>query len=1069
MSPGPGGPDDIVYKQKTPLYGGFSENDLVEQPAIALFHDLGWQTANLMGEFAGASPEGRASKRDAILPARLRVALKKLNPTLPLDALDDAYSQIVRERVAIDPIRANAEIHDLMRDGVKVEVRGPDGARVTETVRVIDWQTPEQNDFLLASQVWFAGELYARRADLVGFVNGLPLIFIELKASHKAMADAYNDNLSDYRSTIPHVFAPNAFVILSNGPEAVIGAANAPLEYFNEWKRIDDEEEPGVVSLDTLIRGTCRPARFLDIAENFIAFEEGKEGLVKKLGKTHQLLGVNRALRAVDKIAENRGRLGVFWHTQGSGKSLSMLFFARKVMRKKPGDWTFLVVTDRAELDDQIAGTFAACGALTKLRQDVQAGSRDHLKELLRGNERFIFTLIQKFGTARGEVYPVLSTRSDIIVITDEAHRSQYDILAANMRAALPNAAFIGFTGTPLIAGEEERTREVFGDYVSIYDFAQSVADGATVPLYYESRLPELHLSNEELGDEIARVIDDADLGEDEEDALQRRFAKQYHLITNDDRLEKVAADLVRHFSRRGYRGKAMFVAIDKATAIRMYDKVRRHWTEMLARETERIPTITDPIERAALQEHINWLTATDMAVVVSASQNEIKLMADRGLDIEPHRRRLVKENLDEKFKAAADPLRLVFVCAMWITGFDVPTCSTVYLDKPMKNHSLMQTIARANRVAPGKQAGLIVDYVGVFRNLKAALAIYAQPRPGVTTDPIEGKAELVESLRAALKQAVDFAEARKVSPAAVLEATGFQRQAALQRAAENLLGTDDDKRAYLRLVGEAWKLFRAVLPDPAANEFRGDMIVLQVVAEMIRTMSRKQPSGKILAAVAEIERLIDEAISGAAIRAPVPSGEDMRQLFDLSTLDFEKLAALFAQGQKKTAAEILRGQAAERAQGLVRRNPTRFDLLDRLNELIDRYNAGSMDVERLFEELTAYVQSLSKEEQRHVREELTEEELAIFDILTRPEPKLTKAQELAVKKIARELLAKLKREKFILDWRLREAAKADVRETIRQEYDLLPEVYERKLWDDKVERTYQFVFEHFGSAPAGA
>jgi type I restriction enzyme R subunit len=278
-----------------------------------------------------------------------------------------------------------------------------------------------------------------------------------------------------------------------------------------------------------------------------------------------------------------------------------MLFFARKVLRKKPGDWTFLIVTDRAKLDDQIAGTFGACGELTKLRESVQAQNREHLKELLRGNERYIFTLIQKFGTARGEVYPVLSTRSDIIVITDEAHRSQYDILAANMRAALPNAAFIGFTGTPLIAGEEERTREVFGDYVSIYDFAQSIADGATVPLYYESRLPELRLTNEQLGDEIARVIDEASLGEDEEDAIARRFAKQYHLITNEDRLEKVAADLVRHFSGRGYRGKAMFIAIDKATAIRMYDKVQRHWAEMLARETQRVATIQDPIERAAL------------------------------------------------------------------------------------------------------------------------------------------------------------------------------------------------------------------------------------------------------------------------------------------------------------------------------------------------------------------------------------------------------------------------------------------------------------------------------------
>lgn len=1064
-------PEDPRYGQpRTPLYGGFSENDLVEQPATALFRDLGWRTANLMGEFGGRggggeSPEGRGSKRDVILPNRLRLALKRLNPDLPQEAFDDAYSAITRERGAIDPIRANAEIHELLRGGVKVEVRGPGGARIKEAVRVIDWQMPEQNDFFLASQVWFAGELYTKRADLVGFVNGLPLLFIELKASHRAMADAYTDNLSDYRATIPHVFTPNAFVILSNAREAVIGAPYAPLEYFNEWKRIDDEEEPGVVSLDTLIKGTCRPARFLDIIENFIAFEEGKNGLIKKLGKTHQLLGVNRAIAAVDKIEENRGRLGVFWHTQGSGKSLSMLFFARKVLRKKPGDWTFLIVTDRTELDDQIAGTFSACGALTKVREDVQAGSRDHLKELLRGNERYIFTLIQKFGTARGEAYPVLSTRSDIIVITDEAHRSQYDVLAANMRAALPNAAFIGFTGTPLIAGEEERTREVFGDYVSIYDFAQSVADGATVPLYYESRLPELHLTNEQLGDEIARVIDDANLSDEEEDALARRFARQYQLITNDDRLEKVAADLVRHFSGRGYRGKAMFVAIDKATAIRMYDKVRRHWDKMLALETKRIATIADAVERAALQEQVDWLTKTDMAVVVSPSQNEIALMAKHGLDIERHRRRLVTEDLDEKFKAADDPLRLVFVCAMWITGFDVPTCSTVFLDKPMKNHTLMQTIARANRVAPGKQAGLIVDYVGVFRNLKEALAIYAQPRPGVTTDPIEGKDELVEALRTALGQALAFAEAHEVRPADVLRVSGFERQAALQQAAERLLGNDEEKRTFLQLVGDAWKLFRAVLPDPAANAFRGDMIVLQVVAEMIRTMTRRSPSKNVLAAIAEIERLIDEAITGIAIRAPVPSGEDMKQLFDLSTIDFERLAELFARGQRRTATEILRGQAEERARGLANRNPTRANLLERLNDLIDRYNAGSMDVERLFDELTAFVRTTDEEEQRHVKEGLTEEELAIFDILTRPEPKLTKPEELAVKKIARQLLAKLKRDKFILDWRLRETAKADVRETIRQEFDQLPEVYERKLWDEKVERTYQFVFEHYAAA----
>jgi len=837
------GPGDGGYQQHKPQYGGFSEADLVEQPAIELFAKLGRTTGSLFGEFSGgASAEGRSSKRDEILPNRLRLALKRLNPAFPQEALDDAFSILTCERGAIDPIRANAGVHDLLRQGVAVDVRGPDGARKTEIVRVVEWQNPEKNVFFLASQVWFAGELYTKRADLVGFVNGLPLLFVELKASHKAMADAYNDNLTDYRATIPHVFTPNAFVILSNGLDAVLGASYA------------------------------------------------------------------------------------------------------------------------------------------------------------------------------------------------------------------------------LIAGKEERTREVFGDYVSIYDFAQSIADGATVPLYYESCLPELHLTYDELGDEIDRVIDEADLGEDEEDAIARRFARQYHLITNEDRLDKVAADLVRHFSGRGYRGKAMFIAIDKATAIRMYDNVQRHWAEMLAREAERVAKTEDSVARGA--------SGAARLADQDGYGGRRQLLAERN---RPHgqarpRHRAASQAHGEggprrKIKAPEDPLRLVFVCAMWITGFDVPTCSTVYIDKPMKNHTPMQTIARANRVAPGKRAGLIVDYVGVFRNLKEALAIYAKPRPGVTTDPIERKDELVEALRTALDQVLTFAAARAVHPADVLRVTGFERQAALQEAAERLLGTDDDKRAYLRLVGDAWKLFRAVLPDPAANDFRGDMIVLYVVAEMIRTMTRKQPSKNVLAAIAEIERLIDEAISGAAVRAPVPSGEDMKRLFDLSTLDFERLAELFARGEKKTATEILRGQTEERARALANRNPIRIDLLERLSDLIDRYNAGSLDVERLFEELTAFTRALDEEEQRHLKEGLDEDELAVFDILTRREPKLSKAEELAVKKIARQLLVKLKREKFILDWRLREAAKADVRETIRQEYDPLPPVYGLKLWEDKVERTYRFVFEHFGSA----
>ena len=544
--------------------------------------------------------------------------------------------------------------------------------------------------------------------------------------------------------------------------------------------------------------------------------------------------------------------------------------------------------------------------------------------------------------------------------------------------------------------------------------------------------------------------------------------SEQYKLITNPERLDKVAEDLVRHFSQRSYRGKAMFVAIDKATAVRMYNKVRHYWGEMLAREKTRIAAIADVTERAALQEKYDWLAATDMAVIVSSSQNEVERMKAEGLDIVPHRTRMVKEDLDEKFKAVGDPFRLVFVCAMWITGFDVPTCSTIYIDKPMKNHTLMQTIARANRVAPGKPAGLIVDYVGVFRNLKKALAVYAKPRPGVETDPIEEKAQLIEELKRALAAARTFAAERGVEPKSIAAATGFARAARLKEAAEAILGTDEDKRTYLRLVSAAWKLFNAILPDPAAIEHRVDMVVLQVIAETIRSMSRPKGSKELEAALAQINQLVEQAISGAAIRAPIPTGDDLKQLLDLSTIDFDKLAALFAQGSKKTAAEIARGKAGQKVRDLVGRNPSRIGLQEKLQSLIDQYNTGSLDVERLFEELMAFASELDEEEARHIREGLTEEELAIFDILTRPEPKLTKPQELKVKTVVRELLAKLKKEKLVLDWRSKETAKSDVRYTIEQSLDEgLPEAYDGPLLQDKAFKTYQFVFEHFAaSAP---
>ena len=502
---------------------------------------------------------------------------------MPAEAYKQAIDELVRDRSQQIPVNANRDLYRLIRDRVKVEIRDEDGNLELVDLKVIDWDRPENNEFFLASQMWVAGDMYRRRCDLIGFVNGIPFMFIEFKAPNVALKSAFDDNLRDYRGqSIPQLFHPNAFILLSNGSETKIGTLTSEWEHFFEWKRISDEGEAGKITLETALRGLCDHSRLLDIIESFTVFEETKGGLVKKIAQNHQYLGVNRAIAKMMELKqtdpEGAKRLGVFWHTQGSGKSLSMVFFTEKVHRKLAGNWTFVIVTDREELDDQISKTFKAVGAVSTVA--ARATTREHLKQLLTQDERYVFTLIQKFRTTGGERYPELSDRRDIIVITDEAHRSQYDVFAFNMRNALPHAGFLGFTGTPLIKGQEERTREVFGDYVSVYDFARSVEDGATVALFYENRIPELQLTNENLDEDMQRLLEDAELDAEQEKLIERQFARQYQLIVRPERLDAIAKDIVRHFVGRGYRGKAMMVCIDKATAVSMYDRVQRYWKE---------------------------------------------------------------------------------------------------------------------------------------------------------------------------------------------------------------------------------------------------------------------------------------------------------------------------------------------------------------------------------------------------------------------------------------------------------------------------------------------------------
>ncbi|MGA7222395.1 MAG: type I restriction endonuclease subunit R [Candidatus Acidiferrales bacterium] len=1005
----------------------------LEANTVGLFEELGWQAADCYHEtFGPSSLLGRETSEQVVLEGRLRAVLLKLNPGISPLAIDLAVEELSKDRSVLSPVRANQDIYKLLRDGVRVTIRRDDDQESVEIVRVVDWDEPKNNDFFVASQFWISGDYGRKRADLIGFVNGLPLVFIELKASHKSLENAYKYNLSDYRTTIPQIFWHNALIILSNGSKSRVGSMTAGWEHFAEWKKINDEGEEGLVSLETMIRGVCEPSRLLDLVENFNLYSEAEGETTKLLAKNHQFLGVNRAIEATEQIKKNQGKLGVFWHTQGSGKSFSMVFFSQKVLRKIPGNWTFLIVTDRDDLDGQIYRNFASTGAVLEDEKSVRAQSAEHLKTLLNSEDhRYLFTLIQKFRTEEGENYPKLSDRSDIIVITDEAHRSQYDQFALNMRNALPNAAFIGFTGTPLMAGEE-RTKQVFGDYVSIYNFKQSIDDGNTVPLYYENRIPELQLTNPNLTEDMAEIVDNAELDEDQQRKLERDFAREYQLITRNERLERIAGDIVAHFMGRGVLAKAMVISIDKATTVRMYDKVQKHWKNALARLQKELAA-ADPADQPELEKRLQFFEQTDMAAVVSQSQNEIEEFKKKGLDIASHRKRMVKEDLEKRFKKSDDPLRIVFVCAMWITGFDVPSCSTIYLDKPMKNHTLMQTVARANRVWREKQNGLIVDYVGIFRDLQKALAIYGTTQGGAKQGelPIKDKLELVKLLRQAIQETTAFCRERGVDLEAIMAAAGFQREKLKEDAVATFVIDDKTRRRFMESAGHVEKLFKSLLPDPAANEFGAIRKVISVIAEKIRS---EIPPADIAEVMEKVDELLDKSVSteGYVIR---PSATAQNYI-DLSKIDFEALKQKFEKGRKPIEVQKLRGQIAQKLVRMVRLNRTRMNFLEEFQKMIDEYNAGASNLETLFDRLMAFTKRLSEEEKRGISEHLTEEELAVFDLLTKPEMTLTKADERDVKKVAKELLETLKREKLVLDWKKAQTKRAAVLFTIETVLD---------------------------------
>ena len=625
----------------------YSEDQLIQKSAADLLeNELGWTSvmawdAEVLGE---AGTLGRKSYHEVLLTRHFCKALKTLNPWMTDKQLAEAVERMTERMSSQSLMQINEQKYQYIKDGIPVTRTKPNGETEEVKAKVIDFASPEKNEFLCVRELWVYGSLYRRRADIVGFVNGIPLLFMELKNHDVEVVDAFNKNYRDYLDTIPQLFHHNAFIMFSNGWEARVGTIDSKWEFFHEWKRLN-EAEAGSIELPTMLRGICKKENFLDLLENFILYDHSDGRTVKILSRNHQYLGVNQAVEKYRNRELENGKLGVFWHIQGSGKSYSMLFLAQKIRRKFTGSPTIVVLTDREELNKQISDTFENCGMLGNVKASkFIAQSGEDLITKLKGNPSFIFSLIQKFNKPDAEpIYP----DHDIVVISDEAHRTQNGIFADNLMHLLPTANRIGFTGTPLLSNDNITAR-TFGGYVSIYDFKRAVEDKATVPLYYENRGERLQdLQNPEINEEIAAALEQAgDMDASQLAKLEREFAKEVHLLTAKKRLRIVAKDFVRHYSDLWTSGKAMMVSYNKVTCVRMYEYVQEYWQKEIASLEEQIAKSTSQQEVQELNRKLKWMQETEMAVVVSQEQNEVQTFQKWGLDILPHRTRWKRGNL---------------------------------------------------------------------------------------------------------------------------------------------------------------------------------------------------------------------------------------------------------------------------------------------------------------------------------------------------------------------------------------------------------------------------------------
>ena len=1040
----------------------YSENILVQNSAGKVLKDkLGWEVVfayntEVLGENGTL---GRKSYKEIVLTQYLRQALFDNNDWMTEEYADSAVKTLCAYTASATLMQINEEKYSLLRDGIPVQVKKPNGTFETRNAAVFNFADPTKNHFLAVQELKIHGELYRRRTDIVGFVNGIPLLFVELKKQNVDVKNAYDCNYTDYLSTIPQLFHFNAFLMLSNGLEAKVGTMGSKYEFFHEWKRLK-EDEVGAVDLETMLLGICNKQNFMDLFENFILFDHSGGKCAKIFARNHQYLGVNEAVESYKARKLKNGKLGVFWHTQGSGKSYSMVFLAQKIRRQFAGSPTFVILTDRDELNKQISDTFEACGCLSGKARQYIPSSGAKLYEMLRGNPSFIFTLIQKFND---ENATPITPEHDIIILSDEAHRSQNGIFADNMCRVLTTASRIGFTGTPLFK-YDNITERTFGTYVSIYDFKRAVDDGATVPLYYENRSDMLQITNPEINDELLDAIEAADLDVNQQAKLELELAKDIHIITSEPRLDTIARDFVEHYSDLWTTGKAMFVCVNKVTCVRMYNLAQKYWAEKITTLEKELKIATQQ-EAQELARKIAWMKETEMAVIVSQEQNEIQTFNNWGLDILPHRTKMEKREMDKEFKDSDNPFRIVFVCAMWLTGFDVKSLATIYLDKPLKAHTLMQTIARANRVCDGKSNGLVVDYIGVVKALRQALADYTAAKGGQPgDDPAPDKSELIAKIKNTIFGIDAYMTEHRFSLSSLVNADDFKKLALVKKGADAMCATDEIKKRFEIQARELFRMFKYIEKGEVSDE---TVHYKNAISAIYDQLQEKRIHADNSALMANINQIVSEHVM--VVRH---EGEELvdSKKFDISNIDFDRLRREFEKVQNKNLLfKDLQQLVEERLARMLKNNPLRIDYYQRYQEIVEEYNKDNKkdEIAIIFENLMKLVNDLDDEQKRYIKEGFdSDEELSIYDLLTSGQT-LSKEDIKKVKKLAQEMLAKIKSRIHELDhWRDKEETQSIISVMIR---DLLwadlPESYPDSAISNYRQMIYEYVYQAYPAA----